>query len=50
MELPWLRWRGLAGSLFPTSPARIEQANQRAAQLAEQLKALGIKPEDSAAL
>jgi hypothetical protein len=52
VELPWLRWYDLQGSLLPTGAERAEQERQRAEQehqraerLAARLRELGIDPE-----
>ena len=51
-EWPWLRWWDAQGNLLLTAEERLEQerqekelAQQRAEQLAEQLRALGVEPE-----
>ncbi|MDJ1183840.1 Uma2 family endonuclease [Roseofilum casamattae] len=44
-EWPWLRWWDSEGKLLLTSQERIEQEQQRANRLAEQLRALGVEPE-----
>jgi hypothetical protein len=44
-EFPWLRWWDAEGKLLLTSQEQIEQERQRAERLAEQLRALGVKPE-----
>ena len=53
-ELPWLRWWDLQGNLLLTGEERAEQAESllerersRAERLAEQLKALGIEPDQA---
>lgn len=59
MELPWLRWWDAKGNLLLTGEERAEQAElllqqrqqrelaqQRAERLAEQLKAMGINPDE----
>jgi hypothetical protein len=43
---PWLRWWDGEGNLLLTSQESTEQERQRAERLAEQLRALGIEPED----
>ncbi|WP_041243891.1 Uma2 family endonuclease [Gloeobacter kilaueensis] len=49
VEREWLRWYDVAGRWIPTEleqeRQRAEQAERRAAALAEQLRALGIEPE-----
>lgn len=56
MELPWMRCWDAAGNLLLTGAERAEQASQRAEQanrraerLAEQLRALGIEPDEAGA-
>jgi hypothetical protein len=51
--LPWLRWWDLQGNLLLTGEERAERAEsqlqqelQRAQRLAEQLRALGIEPDE----
>jgi Uma2 family endonuclease len=41
----WLRWVDARGELIPTGKERAETAEQRAARLAEKLRALGVDPE-----
>lgn len=45
-QWPWLRWWDAEGNLLLTSQERAEQERQRADRLAEQLRALGVEPED----
>jgi Uma2 family endonuclease len=52
LEAPWLRWWDTQGNLLPTADERAaqerrdkEEALQRAARLAEQLRALGVDPD-----
>ena len=42
----WLRWQDGEGDWILTAAERAGQAQQRAARLAEQLRALGVDPED----
>ena len=44
IEVPWLRWWDHDGHLLLTGEERAKQEYQRAEQLREQLKALGIEP------
>ena len=46
MEAAWLRWVDSRGELVPTGRELAEAARQRADRLAEQLRQLGIKPQD----
>lgn len=46
MELPWLRWWDSQGNLLLTGEERAEQERQRADRLAEQLRSLGIEPDE----
>jgi hypothetical protein len=43
---PWLRWWDAEGNLLLTSQESTQQERQRADRLAEQLRALGIEPEE----
>ena len=42
----WLRWCDQQGNILLTGAERASQAEQRAEQLAEQLRALGVDPEE----
>ncbi|MBC8875062.1 MAG: Uma2 family endonuclease [Planctomycetes bacterium] len=44
-EDTWLRWMDAEGHAIPTGAERAEQERQRADQLAEQLRQLGVEPE-----
>jgi hypothetical protein len=53
MELPWLRWWDSEGNLLLTGDERsqllasqLEQERQRAEQLAERLRQMGINPDE----
>lgn len=45
-QATWLRWCDQQGKVVPTGAERAEQEHQRAEQFAQQLRALGINPED----
>ena len=45
IEFPWLRWWDDQGNLLLTAEERLEQEQQRAEQLAAQLRTLGVEPE-----
>jgi hypothetical protein len=54
VELSWLRWWDLSGNLLLTGEERaeraeflLEQEQRRADRLAEQLRALGVDPDES---
>ena len=46
VEGNWLRWCDRNGQILPTGAERAIQAEAKSAKLAEQLRALGIEPED----
>ena len=41
----WLRWCYQDGTVLPTGDERAQAAEQRAAQLAEKLREMGINPD-----
>lgn len=45
-QATWLRWCDQKGKVVPTGAERAEQEHQRAERFAQQLRALGINPED----
>lgn len=46
LEAQWLRWCDPAGHLIPTGAERAEHERRRAERLADQLRALGVEPEE----
>lgn len=46
VEAEWLRWLSPDGTLLPTPEEVAEQEQQRAARLADKLRALGVDPDE----